>query len=474
MTSIDYGADSEGIVSDSGQGRSMSASTLTRSASGLLTTPGLPYVVACVLAAAAAVVDPGNSGPVVWGAVAVVSGAMGADFALARPQERVGTFRPVKRLVLIAGTGALVAAAFAWLNPTEIRSLGVIVLLAVAGYAIAAVVAQKLQAPRSVLLVGGRVGIGQLVAEWESCPEVDVLGICLPEFLDESAQVVGRVPILGSLDEVATIAASIRVDQVVVVPGPLLSEYHVRRLSWALENTPIELSVAAAFDGVVPRRITPRVLGRRVTLTVRPGRRTGVARWVKAIVDRIAAAILLAILSPIFALVAMIIRLDSPGPAIFRQTRVGLDGSTFTIYKFRTMMVGAEAKLAELLASNEAAGPLFKMAADPRTTGVGRLLRSTSLDELPQLINVLKGEMSLIGPRPCLPGEALTYDDWIHRRLRVKPGMTGAWQVGGRSNLSWSDSVRLDIDYVDNATLLDDMLIAIKTARVVVSREGAV
>ncbi|MET0929060.1 MAG: sugar transferase, partial [Aeromicrobium sp.] len=158
----------------------------------------------------------------------------------------------------------------------------------------------------------------------------------------------------------------------------------------------------------------------------------------------------------------------------FRQTRVGLDGRPFTIFKLRTMLVDAEARLSELTAVDEGAGPLFKMALDPRTTRVGRTLRRTSIDEVPQLLNVLRGEMSLIGPRPGLPVETMTYDEWVHRRLRVKPGMTGAWQVGGRSNLSWTDSVRLDIDYVDNARLRDDLRIAVKTARVVVSRDGAV
>jgi len=168
-----------------------------------------------------------------------------------------------------------------------------------------------------------------------------------------------------------------------------------------------------------------------------------------------------------------VIRHDSPGPAVFRQTRVGLDGRPFTIFKFRTMRVDAETRLAALRSCDEGAGPLFKMAQDPRITRVGRNLRHTSIDELPQLINVVRGEMSLIGPRPSLPVETMSYDDWVGRRLHVKPGMTGAWQVGGRSNLSWTDSIRLDLDYVDNATLRDDLRIAVKTVRVVISRDGA-
>jgi exopolysaccharide biosynthesis polyprenyl glycosylphosphotransferase len=272
---------------------------------------------------------------------------------------------------------------------------------------------------------------------------------------------------------VAEVAVGLGVDEVVVAPGPLLSAYDVRRLSWALESSPIELSVAAEVDGVLPRRVTPRVVGHRLMLSLRPGRRSTPARWAKEALDRVAAAILLVVLSPLLLVVTFLIRRDSSGPVLFTQTRVGRDGKPFRIHKFRTMVVDAEARLAELKSVDEGAGPLFKMARDPRVTTVGQHLRNTSLDELPQLFNVLKGDMSLVGPRPGLPCEAEAYDPWIRRRLRAKPGMTGAWQVGGRSRLSWSDSVRLDIDYVDNSTMREDLRIAVRTARVVASRDGA-
>lgn len=449
-------------------------SILPRAALGLVSAPGASYAMACAVAAIVAAAVVAEAGPVVWSGVGIVVMTLGLDFAVARPSDRIVALRTVRRLAVTAGAGTLLASSMAWVSPADVRWVGLIVVTAGTVFTGFVLLARTMQAPRSVLLVGGRVGTGQLAAQWASCPDIEVRGVCLPEFFDESAQEIGLVPILGSLDDAVAVAKAIDVDEVVVVPGPLLSAYHVRRLSWELENSAIDLSVAAELEGVVARRITPRVLGRRVTLTVQPGRRSRPALWVKGIVDRIAAAILLVILSPLCVLVAMIIRLDSPGPAMFRQTRVGLDGKVFTIYKFRTMLVDAESRLAELTSRNEAAGPLFKMASDPRTTGVGRVLRSSSIDEVPQLINVLKGEMSLIGPRPGLPGEAMMYDEWIHRRLRVKPGMTGAWQVGGRSNLSWTDSVRLDIDYVDNATLRDDVMIAMRTARVVISREGAV
>ncbi len=157
------------------------------------------------------------------------------------------------------------------------------------------------------------------------------------------------------------------------------------------------------------------------------------------------------------------VRCDSSDPGIFRQVRAGKQGRPFTMFKLRTMSVDAEERQAELLDRNEGAGLLFKMAADPRVTRIGQLLRRTSLDELPQLLNVVLGQMSLIGPRPALPSEVDQYDDWIRRRLSVKPGMTGLWQVSGRSRLLWNETVRLDLDYVDNWTLSRDLAIAART-----------
>ncbi|MET0930631.1 MAG: exopolysaccharide biosynthesis polyprenyl glycosylphosphotransferase, partial [Aeromicrobium sp.] len=414
-----------------------------------------------------------QSRPTAWLAVAVVVGTLVLELATSPPSSRDRTLRPARRIVVAAGAGLLGASATVGLDPNDLRWSGAAVLAADAVLVGAFAMRRTSGSPRTVLVVGGRVGVGQLVAQWATAPDVEVAGVCLPEPVHESALSLGPVPILGSLDDVAAVARAQGVDEVVLVPGPLLSAQHVRRLIWALETLPVELSVVAEMDGVVPRRVTPRVLGRRLTFSVRPGRPPLPAVWVKALVDRLAAALLLVVLSPMLLLAGILIRLDSPGPVVFRQTRVGLDGRPFTIFKLRTMWVDAETRLAELTAMDEGAGPLFKMARDPRTTRVGRTLRRTSIDEVPQLLNVLRGEMSLIGPRPGLPVETMTYDEWVHRRLRVKPGMTGAWQVGGRSNLSWTDSVRLDIDYVDNARLRDDLKIAMKTARVVISRDGA-
>jgi exopolysaccharide biosynthesis polyprenyl glycosylphosphotransferase len=182
----------------------------------------------------------------------------------------------------------------------------------------------------------------------------------------------------------------------------------------------------------------------------------------------------LLVLSRLLALIALAVRLTSPGPALFHQTRVGWDGREFAVYKFRSMYADAETRLASLAEGNEfAGGTLFKLRRDPRVTPVGRLLRRTSLDELPQLFNVLRGEMSLVGPRPPLPAEVATYEAHVHRRLLVKPGITGLWQISGRSDLSWDDTVRLDLYYVANWSLTLDAMILWKTAFAVVRGRGA-
>jgi lipopolysaccharide/colanic/teichoic acid biosynthesis glycosyltransferase len=181
----------------------------------------------------------------------------------------------------------------------------------------------------------------------------------------------------------------------------------------------------------------------------------------------------LALTAPILAAVAVAVKLDSRGPMIFRQVRVGRDSEPFSVLKVRTMVVDAEDRLAELREQNEADGPLFKMANDPRVTRVGRLLRVTSLDELPQLWNVLRGDMSLVGPRPALPHETEEWDALLTQRLRVKPGITGMWQVSGRSDTSFEDYTRLDLYYVDNWSLATDLAILAKTIPVVLLRRGA-
>jgi exopolysaccharide biosynthesis polyprenyl glycosylphosphotransferase len=199
----------------------------------------------------------------------------------------------------------------------------------------------------------------------------------------------------------------------------------------------------------------------------------GSRRVMKMLFDRAVALSVVLVFSPLLIGLALAVRFTSRGPAIFKQVRVGRGGQTFRMYKFRSMYVDAEARLAGLQGSNEGQGVLFKMRDDPRVTRAGKFLRKWSLDELPQLFNVLKGDMSLVGPRPPLPKEVAEYERDVHRRLMVKPGLTGLWQISGRSDLAWEESVRLDLRYVENWTLAMDFVILWRTVFAVLRREGA-
>jgi exopolysaccharide biosynthesis polyprenyl glycosylphosphotransferase len=208
-------------------------------------------------------------------------------------------------------------------------------------------------------------------------------------------------------------------------------------------------------------------------LSVQEPRISTAGQIAKRVLDIIGAAVVLILTAPFMALAALAIRLDSPGPILFRQERVGRGESRFTLYKFRTMYKDAEEQLETLKAHNEASGPLFKMKNDPRITRVGRILRRTSVDELPQLYNVLKGEMSLVGPRPPLPREVEQYQDWHRRRLAVAPGITGLWQVSGRSDLTFDEMVLLDLYYIENWSLFLDFKILLRTIPQVIFARGA-
>jgi exopolysaccharide biosynthesis polyprenyl glycosylphosphotransferase len=262
---------------------------------------------------------------------------------------------------------------------------------------------------------------------------------------------------------------------VTVVPGDSWGQQQLRELSWSLEGTGIDMVISTNLDGIAPHRVSVTQQYGRLMIKVGSASPRGIQALAKKAVDRVAAALLLVVFSPVLLLVAAAVRVESRGPAIFCQTRVREGGVRFTMYKFRTMQVNAERQLSALqeLNMHGADRPLFKIEDDPRITRVGHVLRKTSLDELPQLVNVLKGEMSLIGPRPALPIEVEMYDYVARRRLAVKPGMTGLWQVSGRSRLTWDESIRYDLDYVDNWSPGGDAAIAVRTFRAVVTKDGA-
>jgi exopolysaccharide biosynthesis polyprenyl glycosylphosphotransferase len=325
----------------------------------------------------------------------------------------------------------------------------------------------------TVVAVGHEIAVHQLIRELRREPHhgLQVVAACLAG--DSAATEVAGVPVVGDLDETVTVVRNLNVSTVAVLSCPEMDGPKLRTLAWELEKTGTDLCVAPALLDVAGPRTTVRPTAGLTLLHVDHPQLSGPRQVVKELFDRCGAAFGLMALSPLMLAIAVAIRVSDGGPALFTQVRVGKDGETFKIYKFRTMAVDAEARLAEIRGRNESDGVLFKIRRDPRITQIGARLRRWSLDELPTLINVLKGEMSMVGPRPALPDEAAKYADHVRRRLVVKPGITGMWQVNGRSDLSWEETVRLDLRYVENWSFALDLQILWKTLSVIVHGSGA-
>ena len=281
--------------------------------------------------------------------------------------------------------------------------------------------------------------------------------------------VVVGVPVHG---DVLAAVREAKADTVAITNCPEMTTPRLREISWLLEGTGIQLIVQPKLTDVAGPRITIAPVGGLPLMHVDEPEFTGWRRITKITFDRAAALVGLILLSPVLLGVALAVRRTSPGPALFRQRRAGTHGQEFRVFKFRTMYQDAEARLAGLQMHNESDGLLFKIKDDPRVTKVGKFLRRTSLDELPQLINVLRGEMSLVGPRP-LPVDDEEFQGHVRRRLLVRPGITGLWQVSGRSDTSWDDAVRLDLYYVENWSITLDLMILARTVRAVTRGSGA-
>jgi exopolysaccharide biosynthesis polyprenyl glycosylphosphotransferase len=307
---------------------------------------------------------------------------------------------------------------------------------------------------------------------------MQVVGACVPSVdgspwsASDNLSALG-VPVFGEVDAINDAVRASGARSVAVLAGHIDAE-KLRWISWQLEGTDTDLVVSPGLTEVGGRRLHIQPIAGLPLLHVSEPEFAGVRHLLKGGFDRVFAAVALLLLSPLLFGIALVVRRTSNGPALFCQTRIGKNGKPFKMVKFRSMYVGAEQQVAELTEDNEATnGLLFKIRDDPRVTRVGRVLRRRSLDELPQLINVLTGSMSLVGPRPPLPTEVAQYGDEMRRRLLVKPGLTGLWQISGRSDLSWEESVRLDLHYVENWSLVLDMAVLWKTARAVVRAEGA-
>jgi exopolysaccharide biosynthesis polyprenyl glycosylphosphotransferase len=281
------------------------------------------------------------------------------------------------------------------------------------------------------------------------------------------------LPVLGSIGGLRQLISQTGASCVFVASTAVAAE-DVKHVLKARRLDGVEIRVTANFPGSLSAtRVTPQSVGGLLALSVHAVRLTRTQALAKRTFDVVLSAAGLVLAAPLLALIALSIKLESPGPVLFRQQRVGLHRQPFKLLKFRTMVVGAEHMLADLSVHNEADGPLFKMRNDPRVTRVGRCLRRYSLDELPQLWNVLRGEMSLIGPRPPLPREVEAYEDWQLDRLEVRPGITGLWQVSGRSELPFDEYVRLDLFYIENWSLAYDLFILAKTVPMLLAGRGA-
>ncbi|MET9447465.1 sugar transferase [Streptomyces cinerochromogenes] len=321
--------------------------------------------------------------------------------------------------------------------------------------------------------------VGQLAQRTDH--EYVIVGCCpvgedevlsgVPEYVRlprEDPQAPGQdaAAVLGAADELCA-------DLVFAVPGPHLSGERLRRLSWAVHDRGRPIVVLPGIIEVARRRVRLTSASGLTLLHIAPPLHRGLPALLKSAVDRLGALLLIVLLSPLLLLLALAVRLGSPGPAFYRQIRVGQYNTTFPMWKFRTMVVDADRLKDELEAANENDGHMFKMRRDPRVTPLGRVLRRYSLDELPQLFNVLLGHMSLVGPRPPVPEEVAKYNPVELRRLHVKPGLTGLWQVSGRSDLSWHETVSLDLRYVDNWSPSMDVNVMARTVRAVLNGQGA-
>ena len=377
------------------------------------------------------------------------------------------------RALGVVGTGlrgaVLLLAASPWVTGIDLVAVAALVATLGVASGLHHFVAWRRHRPRLVL-AGRHRDVRDAMVELGAADNHDIVAVCLTR---ASKNTFGDVPTYVGVDAAAGAADRHQADALVVLPGARLAPVEMRRLHWSLAGVGAELCVGTGLLDVTPTRTRVFATGSLTLVRAAHPSLRGPRRWLKAVLERTTATIALVVLLPALVVVGLLIRLDSPGPAVYRQQRVGRDGRQFTMYKFRSMTTSADAERTRLIDCNEADGVLFKIQQDPRITRLGGWLRRSSVDEVPQLWNVVRGHMSLVGPRPALPQEVARYDVDPRRRLVVKPGMTGLWQVSGRSDLSWSESVRLDVHYVDNWSLGLDLWILARTIRAVVGHRGA-
>jgi len=419
---------------------------------------------------------------VVWLASLASVGAYATRFAATGNEMYRAVFRAAGSLVAMA---ACISFFFhvPFSRLVVAVSVPVMLVLSIASRrALRKVIAEQRRSGASLqmtLLVGDASAVREMAEHIGSHPSesgMRVVGACVSDLDDPMVadlQADG-IAVLGSQRNTLEVVERCAVEAVAVASNPDMHGQALRRLGWSLEQQDVDLLIAPGIVEVAGPRLTMRPAAGVPMLHVERPVSSGLRYGIKMIADRLIALLLILLGSPVLLGIALFVKRDSSGPALFTQNRVGESGRTFRMFKFRTMVVDAEARLTHLAPGADAGNvTMFKMRTDPRVTRVGAVLRRFSLDELPQMFNVLRGEMSLVGPRPPLPSEVDTYESDAVRRLRVRPGMTGLWQVSGRSDLSWGDSVRLDLWYVDNWSLALDAQILFRTADAVVRGRGA-
>jgi exopolysaccharide biosynthesis polyprenyl glycosylphosphotransferase len=428
--------------------------------------PSLPVVVAVVL-------------PLVWVAAMLVSRSYETRFLWVGSEEFRRIFSAA--MLFLAGVGTV-----SWAFKLEIARGFVVLAIPLATLLTLAqrfgqrvwVLRQRRDGhlQQSTLIAGHLSAVAALhqQIDREAYHGYRVVGCCLPaEQAGIPLATRQGLPVLGNLDEIAEVVERHRLDAVAVLPCPELDGPALRQLGWALEKTSAELLLAPSLVEVAGSRVQIRPVSGLPLLHMERPELRGVRRLTKEAVDRTGATLVLLLLLPALLAIAVAVRTTSRGSVLFRQERVGRNGKPFSMLKFRTMVDRAEDLLDSLREADDGNGVLFKLRSDPRVTPVGKVLRRYSLDELPQLLNVLRGDMSLVGPRPPLAAEVGRYGVAMHRRFLVKPGITGLWQVSGRSDLSWDESVRVDVWYVENWSLTFDLMVLCKTFGAVFRGSGA-
>lgn len=324
----------------------------------------------------------------------------------------------------------------------------------------------------NVVLVGSSNSVEHIARELGRHPEEGyrVVGACVPDGVIGTMLAGSTTPVLGRIRDAVSALRAAGADTVAVTSSDELGAQAVRELSWELEGGREHLIVAPSLTEINGPRIHTRPVAGLPLIHVEMPRYDGATLFFKRAFDIVGSAVLITVLSPLLLVLALLVKLTSPGPVLYRQERIGLNGEPFDMLKFRSMRVNADSELNALLsAQGRGDTPLFKIENDPRVTSIGHVLRKYSLDEFPQLFNVLLGAMSLVGPRPQREGEVALYDAAARRRLLLKPGMSGLWQVGGRSSLGWEDAIRLDLYYVENWSLTSDLVILWRTVRAVLA-----